>query len=122
MLAILSAQLTLSLTKGRAHDACLSRAFSHCEPALGGHSHQRYLAQLGVEKVIMAGRVLGRPGLLEEDRDDPQKGRRAGQKVRRRLIDPQEPQWLLRLESSSRGTCIVLDLLAAHKAAWLAFN
>ena len=70
----------------------------------------------------MAGRVLGRPGLLEEDRDDPQKGRRAGQKVRRRLIDPQEPQWLLRLESSSRGTCIVLDLLAAHKAAWLAFN
>ena len=106
MLAILSAQLTLSLTKGRAHDACLSRAFSHCEPALGEHSHQRYLAQLGVEKVIMAGRVLGG----------------AGQKARRRLIDPQEPQWLLRLESSSRGTRTVLNLPAAHKAALLAFN
>ena len=33
---------------------CLG-AFSHCEAALGEHSHLRYLAQLGVEKVIMAG-------------------------------------------------------------------
>ena len=70
----------------------------------------------------MAGRVLGRRVLLEEDRDDPQEGMRAGQKVRCRLIDPQEPQWLLRLKSSSRGTRIVLDQSAAHKAAWLAFN
>lgn len=69
----------------------------------------------------MAGRVLGRCGLLE-DRDDPQEGMHTGQKVRRRLIDPQEPQWLLRLESSSRGTRTVLDLPAAHKAALLAFN
>ena len=67
----------------------------------------------------MAGRVLGRPGLLEEDCDDPQEGRHAGQKVRR-LIDPQEPQWLLRLESSSRGTCIVLDYLPrTMQPCWL---
>ena len=70
----------------------------------------------------MAGRVLGRRVRLEEDRDDPQEGMRAGQKVRCRLIDLQEPQWLLRLESSSRGTRIVLDLPTAHKAALLAFS
>ena len=99
---------------------CLG-TFSHCEPAVGEHSHLRYWPSSEVEKVIMAGRVLGRCGLLE-DRDDPQEGMHTGQKVRRRLIDPQEPQWLLRLESSSRGTRTVLNLPAAHKAALLAFN